>query len=457
MKKKSEQTRSSRLLDLFLKDYPTSSRFAEAFRTLRTNVHFSFMDKAFRSLMVTSAGEKEGKTSTAANLAYTLAQAGRTTLMIDADLRKPMLGKLKQSQETPGLTGLLSNLFGTTIENGSLADFGISDLVSLLSLQKKTGLLHLFDGKDRMNFYFLHGNLIHIDWITRPEKKILVNFLVENRVLTREDAESAVNSQKDTGQDIIFILTNMGFLKSHELKGPLNIYMTESIRIAMEMKKGEFYFKELPESDLDRFSSDFVDTQQIYRDVVGGEEKLPYLDKEIRSAVLEVDEDLFLLQSGNLPPNPSELLGSERMSFLISYLEKKFDVLIIDTPPILPASDALLLAPQIDGVVLMVKAGLMNRELVKKTIEQLRLAKANLLGVVINQLDVKREGYYKYYRKYYSGYYGESKYQKGRETRHDRSSEEPARKPPRKTHEKLVVISSRPDNEPEELSSAMGA
>ncbi|MBW2175277.1 MAG: hypothetical protein JRF64_11970 [Deltaproteobacteria bacterium] len=88
------------LTDLFLNHYPASSRFAESYRTLRTNIHFSFMEKAFRSLLVTSAGAQEGKTSTVANLAYTMAQAGKTVLMIDADLRKPMLSNLLPSKNS---------------------------------------------------------------------------------------------------------------------------------------------------------------------------------------------------------------------------------------------------------------------------------------------------------------------------------------------------------------------
>ena len=55
----------------------------------------------------------------------------------------------------------------------------------------------------------------------------------------------------------------------------------------------------------------------------------------------------------------------------------------------------------------MVKSGQVNRELIKKAVDQIRLAQANLVGVVLNQVDVKREGYYKYYHKYYSQYYGE--------------------------------------------------
>ena len=118
-------------------------------------------------------------------------------------------------------------------------------------------------------------------------------------------------------------------------------------------------------------------------------------------------ENLFILPSGPRPPKPAELLDSNRMSFLLSYLSRRFDRMIIDSSPILPASDAVIMAPQTDGVLLMVKSGQVNRELIKKAVDQIRLAQANLVGVVLNQVDVKREGYYKYYHKYYSQYYGE--------------------------------------------------
>jgi capsular exopolysaccharide synthesis family protein len=140
---------------------------------------------------------------------------------------------------------------------------------------------------------------------------------------------------------------------------------------------------------------------------MGGEE-LPFLREKIHAAIMKTDvENLFVLPSGPRPPNPAELLDSNRMSFLLSYLKRRFDRVILDSPPVLPASDAVLLSPQTDGVVLMVKAGGANREMVKKAVEQLQVAQANLIGIALNEVDVKREGYYKYYHKYYSKYYGE--------------------------------------------------
>ncbi len=405
--KKSLSYKSINLSRLFMNNYPAKSRYAEAYRTLRTNIHFSFMEKDFQTLLVTSSGESEGKTSTVANLAYTMAQAGKSVLMIDADMRKPLLSRLIPSNESPGLSGLLSDVFGVDVRDGSLDEYGIHDLLKLLLLKKKTGLLYLSNGKEKIELFFLHGEIMDLNWPTRPDKKKLAAVLIKNNLITREQAKLAIGRQKDTGQKLGLILVSMGLLNRDDLTGPLSIHMIEGLRTVLQFKKGTFSFKKLPESDFGQAFFKPVDFHQLYRQVVIGEEELSYLQKKINAAILKTDvANLFLLPAGNLPPNPSELLGSKRMSFLISNLKKRFDTLIIDSSPILPASDALLLVPQTDGVVLIVKAGLMNRELVKKVVEQLRLSKANLLGVALNSVDIEREGYYKYYHKYYSKYYG---------------------------------------------------
>jgi len=135
---------------IFLENYPTESHFAESYRTLQTNIHFSFMDKAFRSLLITSAGQQEGKTSTIANLAYTISRSGKSVLMVDADLRKPMLSNLCPAHQSPGLTGILVDVFGMEIKTGSLNHFGISDILKLLTFQKKSGALKLTDCKEEV-------------------------------------------------------------------------------------------------------------------------------------------------------------------------------------------------------------------------------------------------------------------------------------------------------------------
>jgi capsular exopolysaccharide synthesis family protein len=367
------------------------------------------MEKDCRCLLITSAGEKEGKTISVANLSYTMSQAGKSVLMIDADLRKPSLSRLFHSGGSRGLTGLLSDVFGTEITSGSLNKFGVSDLFRLLSFQKKTGLLHFTNGKEEIDLIFLQGKMVDLNWLTRPSEKKLAFLLIKNNLLNEEQIKEALMRQKSIGQKLGFVLINMGLLKKEDLTGPITIHMMEGLRTALQFKKGKFSFKEFPKSDFEQASFDPVDFDQLYKQMIIGEEELPYLQKEINAAILNtVSTKLFLLPSGRLPPSPSEILDTDRTSFLISNLKKRFDVIIIDTPPMLPASDALILAPHADGVLLLVKAGMVNREMIKKVVEQLRLTQANLLGIVLNDVDTKREGYYKYYHKYYSKYYGEN-------------------------------------------------
>jgi capsular exopolysaccharide synthesis family protein len=399
--------RKTSLEKLFLLNFSSKTRFAEAYRTLRTNVHFSFMDKGFRVILVTSAGPGEGKTSTVANLAYTMAQAGKKVLMIDADMRKPRLHELAPLSNSVGLSGLLADICGTEVAQGATSEFATGDLIRLLGLQKKTGFLHLQNGDEEIEMLFLQGELADLNWLSRPPAKRLASVLVNSQLLTQQQSKAALARQKDTGQKLAFILLNMGFLDQDQLTGILNIHMLEGLRTALNFNAGEFSFKELSGVDFDRPSFDPINFKKLYRQLVIGGEELPYLQRAIGEAILNTaDENLKLLPAGKLPPNPSELLGSDRMAFIINNLQKRFDVVLIDSPPILPASDALLLAPRADGVVFILKPGIMNRNLVKKVVDQIQLTKANLIGVVLNNVDTRKNGYYSYYHKYYAKYYG---------------------------------------------------
>ena len=407
-KKRSGKRNSGTSFGLSLKNLPANSSFAESYRSLRTNIDLAAMDKDFRTLLITSAGATEGKTLTTANLAYTISRRGKTVLMIDADLRKPMLSRFVEPNDSHGLTGLLTEAFNAKILSGPINEkFGISDLLRLLSFQKKTGRLHLSDSVENLELFFLQGDLVDLNWLNRPEEKKLATILVANGQITRDQAQRAINRQKGTGQKLGFILINMGLLSKKDLIGPLTIHMMEGLRSALGLKAGNFSFEELSPSDYDRSSFDPTDIPALYSQVILGEEKLPYLREKINSVILKTEVDnLFLLPSGKIPPSPSELLASARMSFIISYLKKKFDMLIIDTSPVMPTSDALILASLMDGVLLVNRSGMINRKMVIKTVEQLQNAQANIMGIVLNRVDIKKEGYYKYYNKYYSKYYG---------------------------------------------------
>ena len=386
----------------FLGYQTTQSRFAESYRTLRTNTQFSFMDTTMQTLLVTSATESEGKTTTVANLAYSFAQAGYTVLSIDADLRRPMLSRISKGQRQLGLSGLLSNGLGQHVTSGRLTDYSVSDLYRLLSLQKRSGVLTLKEGPETITFSFQNGTLVDVYWVSRPGEKKLANLLVERNIITKDQALDTINRSRSTGQKLGFILINLGLIKESELAGFISLHMEEGLRLAISFTDGTFAFERRNPAQFARQSYNPTDLHALYEQVVVGDEHLPYIDQQINNAVQTTEfENLTIMPSGSPPPKPAELLGSGRMRYVVDILKKRFDILLFDSPPVILASDALHMAQLVDGVLLVIKSGSTNRELAKKAVEQLNSAHANIIGTVLNQADIKRDGYYKYYSRYY--------------------------------------------------------
>lgn len=149
----------------------------------------------------------------------------------------------------------------------------------------------------------------------------------------------------------------------------------------------------------------------------------------LNGALQETDIDgLYAMTSGPLPPNPAELLGSEKMFEILHQVRERVDLVVIDSPPVLAVTDAVVLAPRMDGVLLVVRPGKTKLLACKQSVEQLQRIGANLLGVVLNDVEIKRSSYK--YASYKGYYYADSKYygkegemeKKGRLAR-DRSSE----------------------------------
>lgn len=219
--------------------------FSEAFKSVRTNVLFSWANESTRSIVVTSTGPQEGKTVVACNLAIALAEAGRRVLLIDADLRRPRVHKVFDYKQEPGLS----------------------------------------------------------------------NFLVDR------------------------------------------------------LKGGDVIRKSL------------------------------------------ATPGLFVLAAGKQPPNPAELLGSQRFVDFVQSLGEHFDWVIIDSPPVLAVTDAAILAHEATGVVFVVGAEMTSRHAAQTAIEQLQKSGGRVIGAVLNRVRLERNRYYysKYYRREYTEYYSDSK------------------------------------------------
>ncbi len=214
------------------------SPVSEAFRTLRTNVQYTSVDRPLKSILITSADSSEGKTTVAVNLSVVLAQGGNRVTLIDADMRHPSIHKRLDNPNRAGLSSLF--VLGDETLNGSV---------------QKTRV-----------------------------------------------------------------------------------------------------------------------------------------------------ENLALITAGDMPPNPSELLGSQKMGQILSQVKSFSDIVIIDTPPIMAVTDAAVLGAKVDGVLLVVEPGKTRLASARHTVEQMQRVGANLLGVVLNNLDMGSARYgYRYY--YYKGYH----------------------------------------------------
>jgi succinoglycan biosynthesis transport protein ExoP len=116
---------------------------------------------------------------------------------------------------------------------------------------------------------------------------------------------------------------------------------------------------------------------------------------------------LWVLASGRTPPNPAELLGSQRFRDFLTSLKAHFDWIVVDTPPVMAVTDAALVAHHASGVIFVVGAEMTSRHAAKRALDQLERVNAKFVGAVLNRVDLERNAYYysQYYRREYTSYY----------------------------------------------------
>jgi capsular exopolysaccharide synthesis family protein len=125
--------------------------------------------------------------------------------------------------------------------------------------------------------------------------------------------------------------------------------------------------------------------------------KISFEDAIQKTAV----ENVWLIPAGPHPPNPAELLNSKRMKELMRLVKERFDVVLIDTPPVLAVIDPVIISSLSDSTIVVVRAGKTSRKPLAKAIGEIRKAKSEIIGVVFNEVKVGREGYASPYYHYY--------------------------------------------------------
>lgn len=129
--------------------------------------------------------------------------------------------------------------------------------------------------------------------------------------------------------------------------------------------------------------------------------ELPFCDTGI--------ENLTLMPSGTIPPNPAELLESKRFDKFLSMAREEFEIIYADTPPVLSVTDPILISKKADGTILIVMADVTPSKVAARSFSLLKESGVNILGTVLNKVDTGPGGYYRYryyYKRYYGSYYG---------------------------------------------------
>lgn len=120
----------------------------------------------------------------------------------------------------------------------------------------------------------------------------------------------------------------------------------------------------------------------------------------LQDVLQTVGSNIHVLTSGPLPPNPSELLGSNQMKKVVSLAKQQYDIVLFDTPPVNAVTDASALSTEMDGIILAIASGKTEIDGAKRAVKLLQAVNANIIGTVMTMIPVTNKGYYGY--KYYS-------------------------------------------------------
>ena len=347
-------------------------------------------------LVVESATMGEGKTTVLANLAMNLARAGLRVLMVDCDLERPALHHLFAIKNEGGLVRAMSRVLSHEIGTGSLSEYSVDDLFFLIALRKRSGELTITNDAQSMTSVFQDGGLLHIENRNNPLANRLGTTLLRGDFITESQLTDALERHQRTGQPLGYILINAGYITQDKLQGPLRLQMEEHLQKLFSWKHGRFVFKpgrvEMYENEKIYFAEEYTQTIRRLGHLAGSR----LLESEILSHVTSSREgNVYVLPAGMAASGSNGQVNLPLLAKFLDILKGRFDVLLVDTPPLLDAAGAAPLCALADGVIFVVKAGYLSVKGLNEAKTGLSEAKANIIGAILNEVKVGRQYYYK--------------------------------------------------------------
>jgi len=139
-------------------------------------------------------------------------------------------------------------------------------------------------------------------------------------------------------------------------------------------------------------------------------EYLSLMNNDITDFIVKSEvENLDIIPCGFVPPNPSEILASSKMDKLMNYLKKNYDIILLDSPPLLAVTDSFVLTKFVDQFILVIRTGKTEKGGLDRSIDQMKQVGVELSGVVLNDVDESNSYGKGYYYNYYQYYYGDDK------------------------------------------------
>lgn len=369
---------------------------AEAFDTLSVNLDMSSAERPVKTLLVTSATMGEGKTLTAINLAISAAQSGKRVLLLDLDLRRPSLHKVYHLNGDQGFMDSLHSINEINLNSGKLGPLTLSDLLYLLKARSKTGRLSVEKNGTTVELLVKSGRIHSIIKKGLDEPRKLGQLILKQKALTKSKLDRALRIQKSTGQPMGELLMELGFVTKDQLKACLKLKMEKSLQELLLLKKPCFQFVEMDDVKTESYIREIAQEKDFFSGLASSSSS-PLLKRIASRSVVKTDiPGLFISPCGNIPTNSLEFMGSKRMAEFIKTLKEEFDLMIIDSSPVLGAAHTSLSPNLVDGVILVARSDETNRKTILEAKRQLHLANAPILGVILNGIDLKRH-YYRYY------------------------------------------------------------
>jgi len=382
----------------------------EYYKSLASAVQ-RFAAQGKRRLLLTSSGPGEGKSTITAELGRTLARSGRVNVaMIDTDRFNPTVHRLFGLENGRGLGDLLTEIVQFDLTREDPHRFGVGDWLEFLHLQTRSGQLRITEGPVTFVLTLQKGSVLSVIEENAPEGRRLGGLLVGRGHLDAAQLEEALRVQVELKRPLGDVVVRLGYVAPEDLQATLRAQFTERLRRILTMRVPRCVFTESSESyfaasagrPFDSENGAGIDTHAVEQ--IAGYLKRPFLASQVMGYLRATHLDnLKVMTSGTAPYDLIDSSSAAPFLYVLNHLSRAFDVVLIDSPPVAVASPAETIAPEVDGVILVVKAEGLDVQVIQRAKELLEKAGATLLGAVLNQVDLRQADpalhYYHAYRR----------------------------------------------------------